>query len=176
MNTPNQIQSPAGANPLDQLADIHLPPAVASFPWAPGWWILLVLTISLIALGIWQWRRYRRRTAYRRVAQDELNTIQAVTADTEFARQLNQLLRRVAIHCQTVNAGRGTKSTPIAGLSGEQWQTYLFNSCGDKPAFSDESLTILIAAVYQNQCPALDRAQLLEQSRLWIRRHRSHHV
>lgn len=176
MNTPNQIQSPAGANPLDQLADIHLPPAVASFPWAPGWWILLILTISLIALGIWQWRRYRRRTAYRRAAQDELNTIQAVTADTEFARQLNQLLRRVAIHCQTASTSHGRMPAPIAGLGSEQWQTYLFDSCGDKPAFSDESLTALISAAYQKECPALDRVQLLEQSRLWIRRHRSHYV
>jgi hypothetical protein len=175
MNTPKQIQTPGGANPLDQLADIHLPPAVPSFPWAPGWWLLLALAISLIALGIWQWRRYRCRTAYRRAALDELNAIQTVSADSEFACQLNQLLRRVAIHCQTTNTG-GAKPTPIAGISGEQWQTFLFNSCGDKPAFSDENLVALITAAYQNQCPALDRVQLLEQSRRWIRRHRSHYV
>ncbi|MFT4917469.1 MAG: hypothetical protein ACI8RU_000077 [Zhongshania aliphaticivorans] len=172
MNTPNPTMPPGGASPLDQLADIHLPPAVPSFPWAPGWWALLILAIGLIATGIWLWRRYRQRSAYRRAAQLELTRIQAIDDDAEFARQLNQLLRRVAIHCQSASSSAPT----IAGLSGEQWQDFLLNSCGAKPAFTNTTLDALVAAAYQSQCPALDRQQLLGQARLWIRRHRSQYV
>lgn len=165
---------PNATNPLDQLADIHLPPAVPSFPWAPGWWLLLALALSLIATGFWLWRRYRQRSAYRRAAQLELTALQAIADDADFARQLNQLLRRVAMHCQAVSPS--VNKPTIAGLSGEQWQTFLFNSCGDKPAFSDENLDALIAAAYQSQCPALDRQQLRAQAQQWISRHRSHYV
>ncbi|WP_373095760.1 DUF4381 domain-containing protein [Zhongshania sp.] len=170
MNTPSPSQSAIGANPLDQLADIHLPPPVANFPWAPGWWALLVLTVSLAALSFWLWWRYRKRTAYRRAAKMELTTLQGITDDAEFARELNQLLRRVAIHARSSN------TSSVAGLSGAQWQAFLLNSCGDKPAFNQPQLDALTAAAYQAQAPALDRQQLLVQARLWIKRHRSHYV
>ena len=34
-------------NPLDQLADIHLPDPVSWWPLAPGWWMLLGLAVSI---------------------------------------------------------------------------------------------------------------------------------
>ena len=46
MNSLPQMNAPA--SPLDQLADIHLPPPVANFPWAPGWWVLLGLGLIVL--------------------------------------------------------------------------------------------------------------------------------
>ena len=48
-------------NPLANLKDIHLPPAVSWWPPAPGWWILVVLFVLLTVLcAWWLYRRYER--------------------------------------------------------------------------------------------------------------------
>jgi len=172
MNTPSPTQLPAGANPLDQLADIHLPPAVPNFPWALGWWVVIILCLCFIAAAYWLWRHYRRRSAYRRAAQLELAALKAIDNDAEFARQLNQLLRRVAIHCQQSKPA----APALAGLSGEQWHTFIYYGCGAKPAFTEANLDALFAAAYQAHAAPLDRQQLLKQAQQWIARHRSHYV
>jgi len=156
------------ASPLDQLADIHLPPPVANFPWAPGWWALLGLgLIALVASVIWL-RKRRCKSAFRRAALLELAALNAAASDQEFAQQLNQLLRRVALH--------SFAKDDIAGLSGDKWMDFLYQSCGDKPAFSDTSLTALLAAAYQPSSDSLPRDVLIAESKGWIRRHRSRHV
>ncbi|REL26162.1 DUF4381 domain-containing protein [Thalassotalea euphylliae] len=47
-------------DPLAQLKDIHLPTPVSDLPIAPGWWILLVLAISLCVWSVMAWVRYRK--------------------------------------------------------------------------------------------------------------------
>ncbi len=166
MNSPPQM-NPA-ASPLDQLADIHLPPPVASFPWAPGWWVLLGLSlIAMVAVLLWL-RSRRRKSAFRRAALLELAELNAIASDQNFAQQLNQLLRRVALH--------SFAKDDIAGLSGDKWMDFLYQSCGDKPAFSDTTLTAMLAAAYQPPNDTLPRDVLIAESKNWIRRHRSRHV
>lgn len=46
-------------DPLAQLKDIHLPEQVHQYPIAPGWWILLLLTIALIVIGMRAFVKYR---------------------------------------------------------------------------------------------------------------------
>jgi len=49
-------------NPLINLKDIHLPPAVAIWPPAPGWWIVaVVLLLIVVFCGMWISRRFERR-------------------------------------------------------------------------------------------------------------------
>lgn len=171
MNTNSQVpMNPAfgQSSPLDQLADIHLPPAIAAFPWAPGWWLLLGLVL-IVMLASFLWLRHRRRNnAFRRAALTELSGLATTEKDAEFAQQLNQLLRRVALH--------SFSKDNIAGLSGDKWTNFLYQSCGDKPAFTDATLETLFAAAYQPAATPLARDVLIAQSKTWIRRHRSRHV
>ncbi|MEX1667156.1 DUF4381 domain-containing protein [Zhongshania arctica] len=171
MNSNSQVpMMPASGqnSPLDQLADIHLPPAIAAFPWAPGWWLLLGLLLIVMLAGFLWLRQRRRKHAFRRAALTELSELVAIEKDAEFAQQLNQLLRRVSLH--------SFSNDNIAGLSGDKWTNFLYQSCGDKPAFSDGILETLFATAYQPAATPLARDVLIAQSKTWIRRHRSSHV
>lgn len=156
------------SSPLAQLADIHLPPPVASFPWAPGWWILLATAVIVLVYGIFWYRTQRNKSAFRRAAIAELNDIALIETDSLFAQQLNQLLRRVALHSYP--------KEKIAGLSGDKWMDFLYQSCGEKPVFTDANLEAILQAAYQSSAQALQRDALIAESRTWIRRHRSRHV
>ena len=160
--------APAQASPLDQLADIHLPPAIASFPWALGWWLLLGLIVIALLAGILWLRHHRRKTAFKRAALVELAALSATEKDQDFAQQLNQLLRRVALHSYSAKN--------IAGLSGDKWLNFLYQSCGNKPAFSDAALEAMLTAAYQPAANTLPRDILIAESKTWIHRHRSRHV
>ena len=49
-------------NPLINLKDIHLPPAVEIWPPAPGWWIVVVVLLLIIVFcGMWISRRFEQR-------------------------------------------------------------------------------------------------------------------
>ncbi len=160
------MNAPAASHPaLEQLADIHLPPPVPAFPWAPGWWLLLALAITgLAALTVYLWRRHRGR-AYRRAALTELESLAGERSDSAFAQQLNQLLRRVALHSYPRSA--------VAGLSGERWRAFLRAAPGAGEPFSEQELLQLEAAAYRADASIADRQQLLARSRQWIQRHRS---
>ncbi|WP_269619564.1 DUF4381 domain-containing protein [Zhongshania sp. BJYM1] len=155
-------------SPLAQLADIHLPPPVANFPWAPGWWVLLGIAVIALLCGVFWYRQHRSKSAFRRAALVELSDIATIESDQLFAQQLNQLLRRVALHSYP--------KEKIAGLSGDKWMDFLYQNCGEKPIFADASLEALLQAAYQSPTHTLARDGLIAESKTWIRRHRSRHV
>ncbi|MFT5563123.1 MAG: hypothetical protein ACI9Z9_003008, partial [Litorivivens sp.] len=53
-------------DPLAELRDIHLPPAIESWPPAFGWWLLAALSLVAVffalkyLLGLWRKNSYRR--------------------------------------------------------------------------------------------------------------------
>ena len=157
-----------GANPaLADLADIHLPPAVGSFPWAPGWWLLLLLGLALlVAISAALLLRHRRR-AYRRAACTELAALARQPDDSAYAQALNQLLRRVAL--QSFGAG-------VAGLSGEAWRNLLLDERLAPKGFSANSVEQMLACCYRPDADLNRRAQLQREAEIWIRRHRRQHV
>ncbi|MBD2858039.1 DUF4381 domain-containing protein [Spongiibacter sp. KMU-158] len=147
-------------DPLAQLADIHLPAEVASFPWAPGWWLLLVLAITLTAtLTYWLIKRHQNR-AWLRIALAELQQIDTFKpdCDAQLAKQLNQLLRRVAIH-------QHPKET--AGLSGEKWINFLVSNSKDK-AQAQQIFSHLVFTSYSATQTIEDKTQLFQFCRKWI--------
>ena len=76
------------------LRDIHLPPAPAWWPLAPGWWLVMALVAAIaIALGWWLARRRRRRHAIAQLFDDAL--VQAATPAEQVAA-MSELLRRAA--------------------------------------------------------------------------------
>lgn len=144
------------ADPLAGLRDIHLPEAVSIWPPAPGWWLLLVLVVA-ISVGVWFWRRARRRSL-RRAALAELfalETAHAGDADREaLARGLSALLRRLAL--------RSFGARRVAALRGADWNRFLADT-GGSPPFTPELAESLDSALYRR--PAAERR---EEAPAWI--------
>jgi hypothetical protein len=124
---PQQIQSDPAApisapaeNPLDQLRDIHLPDQVDQFPSAPGWWLLL--TIILIAIGYFVYRRYQYQKAIRllKPARAELSELKSLSPDVLGAHSiaaLSALLKRICLVY--------FPQLEVASLSGQNWLKFL---------------------------------------------------
>lgn len=60
-------------DPLTQLKDIHVPEAINNYPLAYGWWILLVITVVVLALVIRAIFRHKQKTKAQRTAIKELS-------------------------------------------------------------------------------------------------------
>ena len=86
-------------SPGPSLRDIHLPAEPSWWPPAPGWWLLAVLVLGLLAFVAWAWHRNRHAYARRQHVLDELDRLvarQRQDGSPAFLRDLHQLLRRVA--------------------------------------------------------------------------------
>lgn len=96
-----QPVSPAASPPSGpSLRDIHLPPEPSWWPPAPGWWALAALSLVLLLVATWLWRRHRRVLHQRQQVLLELDRLvlrhQREGDQVALARGLHQLLRRVA--------------------------------------------------------------------------------
>lgn len=117
---------------LQQLRDIHTPPAPSWWPPAPGWWLAAAAAAALLAWGglrLWRrWRRFRpARTAkalHRRLA---LQLEAQALSPEAWLHETNQLLKRLAVH------GLGHADV-IPAWNGD-WLCYLDGRYG-QPAFS----------------------------------------
>ena len=83
---------------LQQLRDVHAPPAAGLWPPAPGWWLLWALGLAVIAWLVARAHRRRQRTAPWQAALAELARIDAeeTRADGQ-AQAIALLLRRLAL-------------------------------------------------------------------------------
>lgn len=127
--------------PLEQLRNIHLPDPVSWWPPAPGWWILGVLILSVIAAGIW-WYRNPSVRAYR-VARKELKNLreeyQESQDDVRLVKELSVLLRRYAL------AVFGRQR--VASLIGNAWMMFL-NNTGKTLGFTEGAGQVLQTVPY----------------------------
>ncbi len=86
-------------DPLAQLQPLRSPPDISGWPPAPGWWLLALCALALLAsLGWLLWRRYQQGR-YRRAALVALAQLQKASAhDSQaFSAACNQLLKSVAL-------------------------------------------------------------------------------
>lgn len=84
---PSQIMPPQTMpqqmmDPLAQLNDIHLPQAIHQYPIAPGWWLLLFLTLALLSYGAVKLYRYKKRCQVKQQAIATIKNNQLSVADT----------------------------------------------------------------------------------------------
>ena len=130
----------AATNPLAQLKAIHAPADVSAWPLAWGWWVVIFLTVLLIAGGVLLWRRYRSFTLAKRQAMQLVAKIDTTSMDA--LTTLNQILKRVSRHYDS--------SVNTASLYGEEWTAYLVSQLPEKqqPAVR-ESLSEMNALLYQ---------------------------
>jgi hypothetical protein len=154
----------AGADPLADLRGYHLPDPVSWWPPAPGWWLLALLMLVLVAAVIhWLARRYRLGAATR-AARAEVAALRAAYGRdgdaTAFARGLSRLLRRFAL--------ARFPRREVAGLTGEDWLAFL-DARGGEGRFRGGAGRALAEAPYR---PAADLPAdpLADLALDWIRR------
>lgn len=143
---------------LTQLAPAHAPPPVGWWPLAPGWWILMVLSIMVIA-GLCIWNRSQPRRL-RRSGLHELAKLETTTvSDTELAHAVENLVRRYAV----ARYGRET----VAGLSGARWLDFAV-AHGATP-WQDGTGAALLQAAYGGTPQASDRARWVAGARAFLK-------
>lgn len=148
---------------LNLLHDIHTPAGVSWWPLAPGWWLLFLLGLCLLAFCIWQWYR---RSSLQREAMTELKRIrrefQEHQQSNRLSMEVNILLRRIAL--------ARTPRAVVAGLIGKQWLSFLDRHGGDGE-FSRGPGQILGIAPYARDTK-VDTEALLTLAERWVRRNR----
>ena len=145
-----------------ELRDIHLPDASLWWPPAPGWWLLPLLVLLLIALGYGLWR-YLRRRPLRRQALIELDRIRRQASEGLGERDalaaLATLLRRTLIsYC-----GR----RDYAASTGAEWSAQL-NAIASAACFDEPQLRLLARDRYRRDCRC-DLQPLFAASERWIK-------
>jgi len=100
------------------LRDIHMPGAIAWWPPAPGWWILVALLAGVCALAAWRYARgYRRRAA--------LRTLERIYSDLQAGEPVAACLPVVSSVVRRFAMVVAASPRGIAGLVGERWLTWL---------------------------------------------------
>ena len=145
---------------LSQLAPLREPAAIGWWPLAPGWWIVVALSVALLT-GLVLWLRKRRlRTAYRRIALATLDELRSREAGQD---ELNWLLKAAAL--------RAYPREQVAGLHGRAWQQFLASSC---PKVASDAFAEL-DTLYQRE-PSPVTSHLFDAAEQWIRQHEVTHA
>jgi hypothetical protein len=101
------------------LKDIHLPAAPGAWPPAPGWWILAVMLLALVAFLAWRSFKNCRKQQREMAIVAELRRVRAAWlqhADTQrLTADLSQFLRRLS---------RAVAPRSVA-LAGDEWLAFL---------------------------------------------------
>ncbi|MCE9686823.1 DUF4381 domain-containing protein [Shewanella sp. AS16] len=110
-SAPQSMTNPA----LAALQDIKLPEPVPFWPPAPGYWLLLIVSVlALAGLFLWCKRRFQARAA-QRAALSLLAALDRHAPD--YASRVNGLLKRAALSY--------LPRTSVASLDGEAWSDWL---------------------------------------------------
>ena len=149
-------------NPLSNLKDIHLPPAVSFWPPAPGWWFLTILFVLLTFFCCrWLWRRHKRQRP-KTDALLNLKTLQNQYNKNNNAlatlRNLSQLLRLAALSFY--------KQEEVASLHGLAWLEFL-DKTGQTMEFTQGAGKIFGTQVYQ-QKPDFELDTLFLLVKKWV--------
>jgi len=142
---------------------------VASWPLAPGWYIVTGLLLLALLLLVFSWIRKRRANRYRIVALEQLMEIRTSAAYQPAQgdiQSLNRLLKETAL---TVYSRE-----QVAGLFGEEWLEFLDQSCS-RSNFTDLPGKLLDNTAYldMDQLNILKDqwSQLLVEVETWINTH-----
>lgn len=139
------------------LRDLHLPDAIAWWPPAPGWWILLAIFIVLSVLLLRRYLRARARGAARRHALEALDELTAAFEShrdaVTFSADVSELLRRTML----AYAPRAE----IAGLTGDAWLEWLDRDF-DAPRFRTATGRKLLELPYRRPDESIAAMDLVD--------------
>jgi hypothetical protein len=146
-------------NPLEQLSDIHLPQQVSAWPLAWGWWLLIIVTLTLIFSMVWVTYCYMRDRRVKKAALKELESI--ASNDDKVSMQVNQLLKRVALAY--------FPDAPIAALFGEPWSDFLSAQMpSNKQQEFKQQFTLLQQDLYSPRS-SFPAETAIELAKIWLK-------
>jgi len=165
----------ANQDPLAELKPLQLPNSIDVWPWAPGWYLLIITSVVIVSLGVYLWLRYRQQSLYKRQALMALNEIannyqknQNISQSTE---ALSALLKQVIL----VHLPR----EEVSQLSGKAWLK-LLDSATQSNNFSQGCGSLLGNRAFQNleQDPKAkaDFKELLGVSKKLIKNVKNKHI
>lgn len=137
---------------LSNLRDIVVPPELALWPPAPGWWILLAGGLAMAAMFAGMVVARHRRNAYRRAA--------LVALDGADAGDISTILKRAAL--------AAWPRAEVASLTGADWLAFLDRTTGST-VFTQGAGRDLEALAFGGTG---DKQAVLVAARNWVRRHR----
>jgi hypothetical protein len=160
------------ANPLSQLADIHLPEPVGFWPPAPGWWILFFLIFAAV---VWfarrhyaSWKLARARSFAIAELDKQMAALRRQSADSSpedtaarnlvFVSDVNAVLRRVAM--------KKFPQENFASLGGAAWISFLRNH-GDASLLDDDLARTLSEGRFAREWE-VDPERLYKMAHQWI--------
>ncbi|MCA1928752.1 DUF4381 domain-containing protein [Rheinheimera sp.] len=142
----------ANTEPQLALADIQEPALNTFWPLAPGWWLLGLLIILLLAYCFrFFWRQWQKNLPLRQ-AKAELSLIK----EPQQSAALNELLKRL-IRCY--NPRHQVLSAPV-----KQWQDFLQSQLPQQP------LPDLQKLLYQSEVSQTDFAAYLHFTNQWLKK------
>lgn len=158
-----------GNEALGDIVEPELPEPVSLVPSTPGWWILLMVFVGLVARAIWRRRQRYLRDQYRREALAELTTIKARlgSGKKEAVRELAPLLRATAIA-----AGGHDR---VSGLEGEAYAAALAELSPDDERLPVDELQSLAYAPL-DEVAGVDTEGLIAALESWIQTHKGEHA
>ena len=147
---------------LAALRDIHVPPPIGGWPWAPGWYLVLACGLTMIGVALLLvYRHYSngraKRAALCLLAQYQAQHQQAPNSQRTTAL-ISELLRRVALAYH--------RRTHVAGLMGDAWIDFLNSTVAGVNFNGVERL--LLELPYQSP-QSCELGPLFDITRQWIK-------
>jgi cbb3-type cytochrome oxidase subunit 3 len=143
------------------LKDIYLPDPIGLWPLAPGWWLLIILIITLIATAVWFWQYNRKH----RIAKQQTRDL-IIAAYAQWQMDQNN-----EHYCETINQSLKRYwrlyNKDAMALSGKGWVDAL-NRIAKSPIFTGDLAHALASGPY---CPASDipHAELQQAALHWLK-------
>jgi hypothetical protein len=132
------------------LRDLHLPDVIGLWPFAPGWWVLILLAVAGVIYLLFRLLLRWRFNAARRLALRELASLrrdyEGGADATVLSKALSELMRRSML----AYAPRAE----VARLTGDTWLSWLDRGLSDAP-FSTGVGRMLESLPYQR--PEVDQ-------------------
>ena len=149
------------ADPLADLRGLHLPPDPGFWPLAPGWWLLMLALLAIVAIGIWLWRRHAQRSRpHPALAEAARLQVRAQSLDDQtLIAQCSALLRRVAVQ---------QHGPQVAGLAGAAWVQHLQTHTPESVTDASELWQTLGASRYAPSPQVGSRERLIAACQAWV--------
>jgi hypothetical protein len=146
---------------LAQLQDIHSAGQPGWWPPAPGWWVLamiLLLVLALVLRRTVNWLSVRRRRkAWLRALEDLNRQYDPVQHPHEYLAGLNRLFRAVAV--------KAFPDTACARLQGEEWVAFIVSLMPGQGAA--DKLGALASGPYE-PLPNFEASSLNASASAWV--------